>query len=331
MRKTVRDIAPSNVAYIDSYNQSDALQSLTVQHERPMIGEHANCCDQILLLGIMGSLLICLLAKFFQVSHCCAAGFFMHVLFTGVSTLEHFKQNGSLCRLTYMWEAFFLLLWALAWHVAIKPWTWHIKLLIQGASAAKLEYEHKLSLMPGPLKDCYESTFFLQKCEKAIDNVTCDGACTVSLHEFTAAGPQVTYDPDFLCGTLLWTVVRFYSQYFLRKSDAIMVLKRLSAIHLEDHGSHMPCCYCYNVLQLPLNSDMQQARQQYDILRSRWSKEGTEEQIIANLKFLQHYFDAVACDIIKGCSTKVLEPCETTGSNHCTKSVSPWFTGPDRE
>jgi len=275
-------------------DQSSAFVTLASYHEEVTGGGHAVHCDEILLVGIVSSLIMCILPKFMRISHCSAAGVVSHVLFVGIST----SGTTYCCRFTLVWELSFLMVWLLTWYCAQKPQSWHFNLFLEGADAAKFEYERRLSLMPGPLQACYESDFFRNKCEEAIDEVTRSSAHTVTVDEFGAAGRQVTLDPDFLTRPTMSAVVRAFPHVVLSRSKAIMVLKWACALSLESNGSQMPCYYHYNVLQLPLNSDLGEVRQRYDVLCERWSSKGTEEQIKTSLNFLECSFQAVSQDIL---------------------------------
>jgi len=205
------------------------------------------------------------------------------------------------CRLTYIWEFSLLVLWALAWYWVLHPGKLALNLCTEGVTGAKYEYEDRLSQMAGPLQDCYESVFFLQKCEEAIKEVTADHAEIVTLEELVAAGQRVTFDPHFMQTPLMRMVISSERQTSWRRSEAILVLKWASTLDLEngrqDGGSQLPAYYHYNVLQLPFSCEFEEARRQYDALCSRWSEQGTEAQILDNLDLLDHSFEVVAQDI----------------------------------
>jgi len=183
-------------------------------------------------------------------------------------------------------------------------------MLFDGLNAARIEYERRLSLMPGPLQDCYESAFFLQKCENAIDEIVCDVVRNVTLEEFTTAGQHVTLDPEFMCGPTMSIMTRIYSQISVSRLEAILALKWVSALHLEQYAGstshyHRSCLsyyYHYNVLQLPLECDLVQVRRQYDNLCARWSTEGTDEQIKTNLAILTYSYDVLTDGVTTICS-----------------------------
>jgi len=282
-----------NQTYNISHNRSESLLEWMVQKEELNVSGSPNCCHHALLTGMLISLMICLFATCFGRSCCCAFGFFSHLLMIWVSLLGGFQYNEFSCRLTCIWEFSFLVLWALVWYWVLHPGKLAFNLRIEGVRAAKSDYENRLSKMAGPLQECYESEFFFQKCEEAINQVTADHVETVTLEELVAAGQQVTLDPHFLQKPLRSIVTR--------KSDAIMMLKWASTINFETGGesvgSRKPAYYHYNVLQLPLNCELGEARQQYDALCTRWSREGTEAQIQDNLSLLAHSFEVVAQDI----------------------------------
>jgi len=258
------------------------------------------CWERAIFVQIVVSSLICFLPSVLTSYNCCLVALLHHLVIVAMLIYSSWRdeewQQSSICTLSLVLGCLFLLLWGVAAYLTYHPFFWYFSLLGDDCmDVLATEHQRRLQLMPGPVRECYESSFFRKKCEDALCDVIDNNAVGVNLEDIVRAGQQITLNPRFLDRPDVRQMIQLHSRTTMDRSQAFRVLSALCVFHLERCGSYVPAHCHYNILQLPVDgTNIVIAKRQYEDLCARWSIEGTEKEISNNLEILRHSFDVVA-------------------------------------
>jgi len=258
------------------------------------------CCEYAIFIHLVVSSLICFLPGVLKKYTCCLIALLNHVIivaFLVYSSWRDGRQHQNFtCTQSLVSGCLFLLIWAFAAYMTHHPLFWCFDLLDDNfMHAVGAEYQRMLLLMPGPTRECYESTFFRKKCEDGLREVIDDRALSVSSDDMVMAGQQISLSPWFLDSIFVRPLRLLHSGKTLSRPQAVRVLRLFYIHHLEQSGSYVPEHYHYNVLQLPVDgTNIVIAKRRYEDLCARWSMEGSENEMSTNMELLRHSFDVVA-------------------------------------